>query len=178
MKLSTLLFAVGALPGIVLAAPTVTFQGEVTAQTCQASINGETDSIVLLPTVSSTELSGTGTTAGLTPFTISVSGCQAPSSGDGNLAITTNFLGHNVTGAGNLGNVASNPAANVAIQLTSDAAGTTPIVLNGVTPVSGLVLSEGETSASYQFGAQYITEGGSATAGAVTAVAEYTLSYL
>jgi len=175
MKLSTLLFAVGALPGIVLAAPTVTFQGEVTAQTCQASINGETDSIVLLPTVSSTVLAAAGTTAGLTPFTISVSGCQAPGS---DLAITTNFLGHNVTGEGNLGNVASNPAANVAIQLTKEAAGTTPIVLNGVTPVTGLVLPTGETGASYQFGAQYITEGGAAGAGAVTAVAEYTLSYL
>lgn len=176
MKFSTLLFAVGALPGIVLAAPTVTFQGEVTAQTCQASINGETNSIVLLPTVTATELSGAGAKAGLTPFTISVSDCQAPS---GDLQITTNFLGHNVTSVGNLGNIAaSNPAGNVAIQLTSDAAGTTPIVLNGVTPVSGLVLSDGETSASYQFGAQYISEDGGATAGAVTSVAEYTLSYL
>jgi len=176
MKLSTLLFAVGALPGIVLAAPTVTFQGEVTAQTCQASINGETDSIVLLPTVSTANLANSGAKAGLTPFTISVSGCQAPAT---NLAITTNFLGHNVTTEGNLGNVAaSNPASNVAIQLTTDASGTTPIVLNGVTPMSGLELPAGETGASYQFGAQYVTEGGSATAGAVTAVAEYTLSYL
>ncbi|MED5608320.1 fimbrial protein [Pseudomonas sp. JH-2] len=176
MKLSTLLFAVGALPGIVFAAPTVTFQGEVTAQTCKASINGETNSIVLLPTVASTELSAAGSKAGLTPFTISISECQAPT---GDLAITTNFLGHNVTAEGNLGNIAaSNPASNVAIQLTKEAAGTTPVVLNGVTPVAGLVLADGETSASYQFGAQYISVAGNAGAGAVTAVAEYTLSYL
>ena len=37
--------------GVANAAPTVTFQGEVTDQTCQASINGGTNGVVLLPTV-------------------------------------------------------------------------------------------------------------------------------
>lgn len=177
MKIPAFVLAVSLLPAVALAAPTVTFQGNVTAQTCQATINGETGSIVLMPTVAVGDLSGVGSTTGLTPFTISVSGCQAPAGA--NLNITTNFLGHNTTAAGNLGNSATNsPASNVAIQLTSDASGTTPIVLNGVTPVSGLVLQDGQTSASYQFAARYISEAGSAGAGAVTAVAEYTLGYL
>jgi len=176
MKISALVLAMAALPGVVFAAPTVTFQGEVTDQTCTVSINGETDGVVLLPTVSTAELAGGGDTAGLTPFTITLTGCTAPAGSD--LNVTTNFLGHDVTAGGNLGNSAAGGATNVAIQLTEEAAGTTPIVLNGITAVDGLVVLEGETTASYEFGAQYISEAGSATAGAVTAVVEYTISYL
>lgn len=174
MKISALVLAMAALPGVVFAAPTVTFQGEVTDQTCQVTVNSETNSTVLLPTVSTADLATTGLTAGLTPFTITLSECAAPPS---DLAVTTNFLGHNVTAGGNLGNTAT-AGSNVAIQLTEEAAGTTAIVLNGVTGVAGLVLATGETSASYQFGAQYIAETAPATAGAVTAVVEYSVSYL
>lgn len=165
--------AVMAVPTLALAAPTVTFQGEVTDQTCQATINGETNSIVLLPTVSAAALSSAGATAGLTPFTLQVSGCQVMGAAQ---AIGTVFLGHNVTAAGNLGN--SGSAANVAIQLTGTAAGDTPVVLDGPTRVPGLVLDPGQTTASHQFGARYISEAGGAVAGSVQAVAEYTLTYL
>ncbi|HIE0995335.1 TPA: fimbrial protein [Pseudomonas aeruginosa] len=177
MRKVTVLLAVSLVSGGVLAAPTVTFQGEVTAQTCQASINGETNSIVLLPAVSASSLSTAGATAGLTSFTISVSGCSQSTTA---MNISTNFLGHNVTSAGNLGNSAtgSSAANNVQLQLTTDGAGTTPIVLNGVTSVAGLSLPANQTSASYEFGVRYISEAGGATAGTVTAVAEYTISYL
>ncbi|ENU58216.1 fimbrial protein [Acinetobacter guillouiae] len=161
--------------GVANAAPTVTFQGEVTDQTCQASINGGTNGVVLLPTVSANTLTSSGATAGLTPFTINVTGCTAPSS---DLDIKTKFLGHSVTTSGNLSNVATvNPATNVAIQLTKEAAGTTSVVLNGPTAVEGLKLLNGATSASHDFGARYISEAGGATQGAVTSVVEYTLSY-
>ncbi|WP_163122596.1 fimbrial protein [Acinetobacter portensis] len=177
MKVKTIFIASAlslALPIAATAAPTVTFQGEVTDQTCKATINGQTDSTVLLPTVSSTELSATGMTTGLTPFSISVQDCQVDTA---DVEISTKFLGHNVTTTGNLGNIAtSNPAGNVSIQLTADATGAAPVTLNGVTSVDGLVLKAGQTSATHQFGAQYYAED-AATAGAVTAVAEYTLSY-
>ena len=176
MKISALVLAMAALPGVVLAAPTVTFQGEVTDQTCAVSINGETDGIVLLPTVSTADLAAAGATAGLTPFTITLTGCAA--AGVGGEEVTTNFLGHDVTAGGNLGNSAAGGATNVAIQLTDDSTGASEITLAGITPVAGLVLLEGETEASYEFGAQYISEAGTATAGAVTAVVEYTISYL
>lgn len=177
MKLNKLILVASlslALPVVALAAPTVTFQGEVTDQTCKASINGQTDSTVLLPTVPSAELSAAGMKTGLTPFSISVEDCQVDTA---DVEIATKFLGHNVTATGNLGNIAeANAAQNVSIQLTTDAAGQTPVKLNGVTAVNGLVLNAGETSATHQFGAQYYAED-AATAGAVTAVAEYTLSY-
>lgn len=162
------------LPTITLATPVVTFQGEVAAQTCQATINGQTNGTVLLPTVSVGEFKNN--TAGLTPFTISISGCTVGK--DAELKVGTKFLGRNVTSAGNLGNLASvAPAKNIAIQLTQSATGTNPVVLNGVTKVDGLTLPMNQTAASYQFGARYIVEEGTPAPGAITAVAEYTLSY-
>lgn len=178
MKLKSLLFATSCTvlcSTAAMATPLVTFQGEVTAQTCEPSIAGDTNATVMLPTVPAADLSSAGSTTGLTPFTIKVENCQTDTT---DVNIGTKFLGHNVTVGGNLGNLAPvNAAANVAIQLTTDATGATPVVLNGVTTVPGLTLIAGETSAEYKFGAQYIAEGAAATAGAVTAVAEYTLSY-
>lgn len=163
------------LPALANAAPTITFEGEVSAQTCEAEVNGQENATVLLPTVPESSLASAGAKAGLTPFTIAVKGCATAGV---DTQIGTKFLGHSVTAGGNLGNVAvTSPAGNVAIQLTSDAAGTTPVILNGVTTVAGLELKASETTANHQFGAQYIAEGGAATAGAVTAVVEYTLSY-
>ena len=177
MKLTKLIVATTlslALPVAAMAAPTVTFQGEVTDQTCKATINGQTDSTVLPPTVPATELASAGATTGLTPFSISVEDCAVDNA---NAEISTKFLGHNVTASGNLGNIATdNLAGNVSIQLTANADGSNPVTLNGITPVAGLVLQAGETSATHQFGAKYYAED-AATAGAVTAVAEYTLSY-
>lgn len=163
-------------PLVVNAAPMVTFQGEVSAQTCKASVAGGTNGVVMLPTVAASELASAGSTAGLTKFTISVTDCADPDSSD--LPIKTKFLGHAVTNNGNLGNIATaSPAENVAIQLTSDGAGTSALVLNGPTSVDGLVLEQGQTSATYDFGARYVSENGGVTAGAVTSVVEYTLSY-
>lgn len=163
------------LPTVAHAAPQVTFQGEVTSQTCKAVINGESEGTVLLPTVPVSELNTAGKTAGLTPFTISVSGCTVSTTSE--LKIGTRFLGHKVTTTGNLGNVATNNAAkNVSIQLTADANGSTPVKLNGVTTVQGLVLPINQSATSHQFAARYYAED-IATPGAITAVAEYTLSY-
>ena len=69
-------------------------------------------------------------------------------------------------------------AKNVAIQLTQTAAGTVPVVLNGITKVDGLILPLNQASTSHQFGARYIVDEGTIpTPGAITAVAEYTISY-
>lgn len=161
---------------------TVTFQGEVSTQTCSVNINGDTNSVVMLPTVSVADFSATtGKAVGLTPFTISVTGCAPGASGG--TEIKTKFLGHSVDSTtGVLGNVAdastTTVAGNVGIQITGKSDGTNPVTLNGPTAVAGLVLPESQTSATYSFGAQYYSLSTSVTAGAVTAVAEYTLSYL
>ncbi|MCI9740282.1 fimbrial protein [Proteus mirabilis] len=182
-KLNKLMYisALLTIPCAALATPTVTFEGEVTTQTCGVDINGQTDSVVLLPTVAITDFGASlaaGQTAGLTPFTISLTGCQAPSA---DTDITTKFLGYNVdSSTGVLGNTytGSDAASGFGIQLFSEAAGTNAVVLNGVTAVPGLVLKNGETSADYQFSAKYYSLGTTGTAGKITAVAEYTVSYL
>lgn len=177
MKKTTLagtILIVSLASGVAVAAPTVTFQGEVTAQTCDVSVNGHTNAVVLLPTVANSLLSTSGQTAGLTPFTVNISNCSAPAA---DTAIQTNFLGYNVSSAGNMSNMATSaPATNVEVQLTDAGSGGNAVTLSGVTPVDGLILPAGETSASYQFGVQYYATGQS-TPGPVTAVAEYSLTY-
>jgi len=167
-------FTIMSVSSVVNAAPQVTFMGEVTAQTCVASINGASNAVVLLPTVPNSELDSIGKTTGTTPFTISVSNCAVDSKP---VNISTKFLGHNVTSTGHLGNLATtNAATNVSIQLAQTSDGKSPITLNGLTSVPGLVLPAGATATSHQFAAQYFAES-TVTAGVVTAVAEYTLSY-
>ena len=174
MKRTALLIAMTAFPAISFAASlnTITFKGEVSDQTCQVTVNGNSGSpIVVLPTVPASALTTAGETAGKTPFTIAVTGCTVPAS---DLNIKTTFLGANVNVGGNLGNTGT--AQNVAIQLL-DGTGGNPITLSGMTSVPGLVLSTGATSASHDFAAQYIATG-AATAGTVSASAQYALDYL
>ncbi len=180
LKKVALFVAVGVLPCAAFAAPTVTFQGEVTDQTCSVNINGQTNSVVMLPTVSTSDFGtklANGQKAGLTPFTVSISGCTAPAA---DLNIKTKFLGYDVdASSGVLGNRATADAAvGYGIQLTASSDGTNPVVLSGATSVDGLVLKASETSASHDFGAQYyVVDATSAQPGKITAVAEYTLSY-
>jgi len=154
----------------------ITFEGEVATQTCQATVNGDTNSRILLPTVSKSNLENANSTAGLTVFTLNVTGCSIDNAQE--TPIMVKFNGHSVTEDGNLGNSASGSSAakNVAVQLLN---GSTPIALGtkAATKESGLVLDKGKDSATYDFAAQYISEKGNASAGSVQAVVEYALSY-
>ena len=174
MKRFALVLA-ASLPVMALAASpnTVTFKGQVNAQTCSVSINGNSKSpIVLMPTVSSRTLTNRGSIAGETPFTIEVSGCAVAHV---DMPIKTMFIGNDVTSAGHLSNVGT--AANVQVELL-DKAGGAAVRLNGATPVKGLVLRHGTTSASHEFAARYISEEGGAKPGTVSASAQYSLDYL
>ncbi|HHD7490236.1 TPA: fimbrial protein [Klebsiella oxytoca] len=179
-KKIAIIAAFGMLPCAAFATPTVTFQGEVTDQTCSVSINGQTSPVVMLPTVATTDFGPTlanGQTAGLTPFTVSISDCTAPAT---DINIATKFLGYDVdTGSGVLGNRATSDAAvGFGIQLTASSDGSNPVVLSGPTAVNGLVLKATKTEASYEFGARYyVVKATGANPGKITSVAEYTLSY-
>ncbi|AHK19396.1 fimbrial protein [Yersinia similis] len=152
---------------------TITFQGEVTAQTCSVTVNGlEANPIVLLPTVSSSDLSDSGQTKGKTTFTLGVSGCT---SGTDDLDIKTIFIGSLVTATGNLQNTGT--AGNVELQLLKDATTTTGIDLNSGLAQDGIVLLAGDTSAEHDFAVQYYATGQS-TPGSVIASVQYAVSYL
>ncbi|WP_345842219.1 fimbrial protein [Shewanella algae] len=177
MKKLTLAFAVsGALLGssaAMAAGPnSITFQGEVTAETCEVTINGNAaNPVVLLPTVSEADLTAAGATAGETLFTLGVTGCSGASA----ISTTTKFVGNNVDTDGNLANTGT--ATNVALQLL-DAPGGAAIDLNTDVAVTGVALAAGETEGSVDYAVQYISVAGGATAGTVAGSVQYAISYL
>lgn len=173
-KLTLSILVLGALFGAnVQANNTITFIGEVSDQTCEVTINGNASNpTVLLPTVSKADLASAGSTAGETPFTIAVSGCTVNATQAS--PISTVFVGNNLTNAGNLGNTGT--ATNVALQIL-DGVGGAGVDLTGSAAVAGLNVAAGETTASYDFAVQYISETGNATSGSVTSSVQYAVSY-
>ena len=153
---------------------TITFKGEVSEQTCEVTINGVTARpVVLLPTVSKTELASASSSAGLTTFTLGVTGCAVTS---GALDVKTLFVGNNVSATGNLQNTGS--ATNVELQLLTDATGTTPVDLRTSTAIAGVTVAAGQTSGEHDFAVQYFSPTGSATAGTVLGSVQYAITYL
>nr|MBA2814699.1 putative fimbrial protein SthA [Candidatus Pantoea persica] len=59
---------------------TINFQGEIAEETCSVTVNGNTTSpLVLMPTVSASELTTKGNIAGQTTFTVGLTGCTGDS---------------------------------------------------------------------------------------------------
>lgn len=151
---------------------TITFQGEVTDETCSVAVNGNSASpVVLLPTVSAADLAASGDTAGPVTFDIGLSGCTGSSSAD--TKISTVFVGNQVTTNGNLGNTGT--ATNVEVQLV-DTTGAVIDLTNGFTGDGDLTLAAGDTEASATYTAQYYATSAS-TAGTVEATLQYAVSY-
>lgn len=181
-KLLPLLLLFTAPAAVNAANPTITFNGEVTNQTCTVDVNGQTNSVVMLPTVAMTDFGATLTTAqtaGQTSFTVTVSGCTAPTATAQNIRVkllgydvdpTTGVLGNRATG--------TDAAVGFGIQITGDVTGTNPILLNGPTELPSFSLGVGQSSVTHDYGARYyVLDAATASAGKITAVAEYALSY-
>ncbi|WP_390902506.1 MULTISPECIES: fimbrial protein [Winslowiella] len=167
------LASLAVLPGLAFASSnTISFQGEVAAQTCGISINGvDTSPVVLLPTVSTAQLDTSGKSAGATTFEVGVSGCTGSAEG---MSFSTVFVGNQVTSAGNLGNTGT--AGNVELQIVDSTGGNINFT-NGFTGNRDLVLGANQTSASSTYTAQYFSTG-VATPGSVMATMQYAISYL
>jgi major type 1 subunit fimbrin (pilin) len=143
---------------------TINFQGEVTTETCSVSVNGNNASpVVLLPTVSTTDLAASGATAGDTTFTVGVSGCAGDSTSA--TKISTVFVGNNVSGT----------AKNVEVQIL-DPKDAVVNLTSGYTGSGDLTLQTGETSGSATYSARYYASG-TPTAGTVTASLQYAVTY-
>ncbi|EHM45158.1 fimbrial protein [Yokenella regensburgei] len=178
--IKTRVFAFATLPllfssvAIADSANTITFKGEVTEQTCEVSVNGvNARPVVLLPTVSKSELSQPGSFAGLTTFTLGVTGCTASASA---LDIKTIFVANNMTALGNLANTGT--ATDVELQLMTDGTGTTPIDLRNATGIAGISVPAGSTSGEHDYGVRYFSAAGGAGAGTVVGSVQYAVSYL
>ena len=149
---------------LVMAAPSIEFVGEVSQYTCEPTINGNANGVVLLPTVAATDLAGADSTTGLTNFNINLPG-------DCSKATNIVLNGYNVT-TGILGNTAptATAATNVGLELLDPT--NAPIVLSGATNVPVTI-----TNNQVTLGVQYKALATGVTAGQVNSTAEYTVSY-
>ncbi len=189
-------FSTLAMPGVALAiagamalAPqaaqasdgTITFSGQIMTQTCQVSTGTAGSFTVTMPLVTADATTGllqtAGTTAGTTPFTISLTNCPTSPTG---IQVASEFSGTNIvttgTYAGSLANTGT--ATNVNVQLLNGA-DSTVINLSG-TGASGqnseysTIPSSGSVTLSYK--AQYLATA-TAGAGTVNTTVDYTLVY-
>jgi len=150
----------------------ITFEGEVTDQTCEVKINNATTTTVMLPTVSQKELDA-NTVAGATPFVVSVSGCETPKTTSKKQTVNIHLYSANISEKGNLTN-SDSTTKGVAVQLL-DKNG--PINLKDEPLLKVGDIEENNLELTKTFTAQYVKEG-DITPGKVNTVVEYELSYL
>jgi len=153
---------------------TITFNGQVTAQTCTINGNGTgaKDFLVTLPSVSTSALAGAGQTAGRTPFSIALSACT-PDSGN-----VHTYFEPGITTDASTGNLKldAGGASNVQIGLLNS--DFTPIKAGFADASQNskpVVIASGSATLSYY--AQYVATGGAAGAGAANSSVMYTLVY-
>lgn len=169
--LATMLTVAAAIPMSAFAADgTITFNGEVTAQTCSITTPGGADFTVNLPTVASSALSAAGQTAGRTGFAITLANCPAGQ-------VATYFEpGSTVDNAsGRLNNQGT--AGNVQVQLLGDNGQPIPVQASGTAQANSQWVSvASDGAASLDYAAEYYATG-AATAGDVATSISYTVIY-
>ncbi|OXJ15376.1 fimbrial protein [Burkholderia sp. AU6039] len=171
---------------------TINFSGSVVASTCQIN-NGTKDLTVNMPQAASSQLTAQGSTAGRTPFTLTLSGCTTDSKdGEGNVIpapvkkVSVAFEpGPNVnlasgrlkpTGAGTNG-----VASGVEIGILNDKY--EPIMIGAessaqkVQTVDIDTAEGGSGTATLQFAAQYVGTGAEVKGGKMDSFVTYSLMY-
>ncbi|EOK1510864.1 fimbrial protein [Escherichia coli] len=155
---------------------TINFTGKVVAQTCSVATESERLSVIL-PTVSTATLSDDAKTAGLTPFTIQLTGCTVPAT-SGADKVNAYFEPNANTDytTGNLTNTASSGASHVQIQLLN-ADGVKVIKLGQAAAAQNVdTVAINDANVTLRYNAQYYATG-VATAGDVTSTVNYTIAY-
>jgi major type 1 subunit fimbrin (pilin) len=174
MKKAIVGAAFAVVPFLAFAGNTITFTGQVDAQTCTVSVNGNAaGASVLLPTVSTASLATAGKTDGMTNFTVGVTGCTADTTKA--MTVKTKFVANQVTATGNIQNVGT--AKNVSLQLLDPNKSTAGFNLTGGYSADSLVVPKGQTEASYDFAVRYYAEAAGVTAGTVKGSVQYALEY-
>jgi len=164
-----------AAPALSMATPsTITFNGKVINQTCQVKVGGAAGNVeVKLPNVAVADLAAVNSTAGRTPFVVSIENCEPGVS----TAVNTTLSNVTLTQNGTLQNMVVGGAQKVALQLLPDMSGNNPFFLSSVSHLSGLTLGPTDKTASHEFAVQYISHEGGATTGDVQAVVNYEITY-
>ncbi|MFS7221228.1 fimbrial protein [Rahnella inusitata] len=153
---------------------TISFQGEVSDQTCEVTVNSDSAPVVLMPTAAASALTTAGSVAGKTSFDIALSGCTAATTAT---TINTMFSGNLVDTAnqGTLTNTGT--ATNVNLQLLDTDGSAIDLSSTWTSTKGELSLAETDTASSATFFVQYYATD-AATAGTVAGSVEYAVSYL
>ena len=154
----------------------ITFEGEITANTCVVKLNDSDDGTgtVTLPTISANHLSEAEDVAGLTAFTIDLSGCVLSDT----TTVSTYFEpGTYVNAAGRLALLDTSEAEKVEIQLLNSkqekiVAG----ALQSEQKSTEATMESGDTEASLSYYAQYYATG-AIKAGKLSSEVSYTIVY-
>ncbi|EHX2397051.1 type 1 fimbrial protein [Salmonella enterica] len=160
---------------------TITFNGEVTSNTCDVVVDGQAaDATIKLPTVSTSDLASTGKTAGRTGFVMKLSNCVVQTQGKQDTVSAFFQSGPSVDLAtGRLNNtVASGGAQLVSLQLLDASGNYAPIKVGNASQVNdtqGVQVTNGG-EATLPYAVEYYAEGKSG-AGLVTSTVVYNLQY-
>ena len=155
---------------------TITFNGKVVAQTCSVT-TGSKNLTVTLPTVSANSLNSSGEVVGLTPFTISLEGCNTAAA-TGVQSVKAYFEPNASTDytTGNLTNTNTSGASNVQIQLLN-ADGVKAIKLGQAAAAQDVdAVTINDAIVTLRYNARYYATG-AATAGDVASTVNYTIAY-
>ena len=171
---TALVVACGALalaPAANAADGTITINGKVLSSTCTVSNASAGNVAVTLPDVVYSAFTASGSVAGLTPFSLNLTGCPTTPSG---VVVAAQFSGANIDAAtGALKN--GTGTSNVEVQLTNSS-GTAINLSTNPTPVNATISGTGTATLSYQ--AQYFQPSATAiTAGTVNTSVSFTLTY-
>lgn len=169
-----LVLAIAAAPVLALAQNTINFQGQVDATTCSVTIDGSATPVVLLATVPTSALTGSGSTAGEKAFNIAVTGCPPAVAA---LEVKTKFSSSNIAASGNLSNMGS--AANVQLKIAAVSGGPGLNLVGDWTsaPGQGIPLVTGAVGGNRDYFVSYIAPGLAAGQGSVRAAMQYVVFY-
>ena len=154
---------------------TITFEGELTATTCDVSVNGGSESeTITLPVVGTNQLTEAGNTAGRTGFVLGLSDCA------GTLKTASAFFeaGSSVDlVTGRLNNM-TGTAKNVSLQLRDDSSDSRNVIQVGNTNqvAASTYVDVSSGSANLPYSVEYYANG-EATAGTVVSNVVYSLQY-
>jgi P pilus assembly protein, pilin FimA len=170
---------------------TITFNGTVTDSACTAIASVTADTVetgtpvsatLALPPVTTTTLNASaGTYVGQTPFSIQLTGCETTASLDNVRALftTSSTPSEDPHVMANTAAAGDSPATNVAVAIMQEN-GTTQIDLNGGTladPGARLPDAGAEAPVTLKYKAAYKSLSTGVTAGKVTGVADFVISY-
>ncbi|MBU9163746.1 fimbrial protein [Burkholderia multivorans] len=163
---------------------TINFTGSVVASTCKISNKDGSNLTIPLPQVATSQLAAAGSTAGRTPFAMSLSGCTSPVDKDGKpvagvpAKVAVVFEpGPNVNlTTGRLKPTGTDAAANVEVGIQSDSYSDIKIGASGADQGSQAVAIGTDGNATLQYFAQYYATGAS-TAGSVNTSVTYSVVY-